>query len=536
MKYLFLKGITILIRFIMLDNKQYEFNLNDYTDELMNKVEQNLNLKNVSFNNIEESKRNCSLILVDKEYFIDFISIFNPLGPNQLKVDILAKEKTTADKHLHDLKLMMKDLMIEDWIQCIWLLDHQSEEFAEDLYKDIHSVENSLRRLINTVLSHFLGVDWWSFMPTHLTKKYSKRISGYQEKAPGFKNVYANLLSIDTNDLTSILEYKTYRMKEKTIFNTPDPFVPEHLFPSSDLFQFQYIMSDIIHNDKSIEDHRADLTKLLEDQMEVDTDFWERFFSPLFSCKLSEFRGKWENFSKDRNHVAHNKLIDEKLYQKFKRGIKDLFRLITEAEGNFEKVLKLQNDKFLEYMKKYENEQIYRSQIEARQSIAEQAGIEILSENQIYFLFVEYINETFENISDEIYYRTDIEVAYNEPDTMKSEMIFEIKNNILGTSIHVDVEALIDEAVGCTSILKLLVYYNGDLKENFEISFLNGEVEYNDDQGTYMPKIANELDVSALEKIEIFIFELLEIEMPEISEDDLASFVREIRKRNAGDF
>ncbi|MEB9822221.1 hypothetical protein P4K54_24450 [Bacillus cereus] len=270
--------------------------------------------------------------------------------------------------------------------------------------------------------------------------------------------------------------------------------------------------------------------------MEVDIDFWESFFSPLFSCTLREFSGKWENFSKDRNHVAHNKLIDDKLYRKFKRVMDDLLGKITEAEEKFEEVLKIKSDDFLEYMKMYEAENLHRVQIESRQAIAEQAGIEILSQDQIFFLFLEHVHETFGNISDTIYYRTDIDVTYDEPETLESEKIFEVKNNILGTSIHVDADTLIDEEVGCTSTLKLSVYYNANLKENFEISFLNGEAEYNDDQGTYMPKIADELDVSALERIENYIFGLLEKEMPEISEADLASFIRETIKRNSGDF
>ncbi|HDR3313502.1 MULTISPECIES: hypothetical protein [Bacillus] len=525
-----------MIRFIMLDNKQNEFNFKNYTDELMRKVEQTLNLTHLSFNHTEESKRSCSLILAEKEYFVDFSIMFNLLGADQLRVDISTKENTAVDKDLHDLKIMLKDLMVEEWMQCVWLVDYQSEEFAEDLYKNIHSVENSLRRLINAVLSHHLGIEWWSFMPTHLTKKYSQRINGYREKAPGFKDVYANLLSIDTSDLISILKFKTYKIKSQSIFNTPDPFSPDSLVHNPALVQFQYIMSDIINNDKSIEDHRADLTKLLEEQMEVDIDFWESFFSPLFSCTLREFSGKWENFSKDRNHVAHNKLIDDKLYRKFKKVMDDLFGKITEAEEKFEEVLKIKSDDFLEYMKMYEAENLHRVQIESRQAIAEQAGIEILSQDQIFFLFLEHVHETFGNISDTIYYRTDIDVTYDEPETLESEKIFEVKNNILGTSIHVDADTLIDEEVGCTSTLKLSVYYNANLKENFEISFLNGEAEYNDDQGTYMPKIADELDVSDLEKIENYIFGLLEKEMPEISEDDLASFIRETIKRNSGDF
>lgn len=516
----------------MIDIKLNNFNLEKYTDELMEKVKMELNSETLSFYQTQESKRSCFLILDKKEYFIDFIFIATHEN-FQLKVDIRAKEKEKADKELHDLKIKIKDLIVEDWKQCVWLTDHQSEEFAEDLYKNVHFVENSLRRVINTVLFHHLGGDWWRFMPIHLTNKYSTRISGYQDRAPSFKNVHANLLSIDTDDLVSILEFKTYQMKDQSIFSGINPFIPDSLQQAEvlkrkqDLGKFNYIMSDIINNKKSIESHQKALTNLLKEQMEIDIDLWEKFFFPWFPCTLREFSGKWKHFSTDRNHVAHNKFIDIKLYQKFKKSMEDLLKIITEAEEKFEEYLKQESTQFLEYMKQSEIEDSYQRQREEKKSIAEEAGIEILDTDQIISLFQEHITATFGDISDEIYYRTDIEITYYEPPLTTPEKIFEIQNNILKRSIHVDIEPDIDESDGCTSRVNFLVYSNGHFKESFEISYVNGEAEFNEDQGNYMPKTEDELNISSLEDIESFINRLLEEEMPEISEDDLASFVCE---------
>ncbi|WP_368895555.1 hypothetical protein [Priestia megaterium] len=516
----------------MIDIKLDNFNLEKYTDELMEKVKIELNSETLSFYQTEESKRSCFLILDKKEYFIDFI--FMATHENfQLKVDIRAKEKEKADKALHDLKIKIKDLIVEDWKQCVWLTDHQSEEFAEDLYKNVHSVENSLRRVINTVLFHHLGGDWWRFMPIHLTNKYSTRISGYQDRAPSFKNVHANLLSIDTDDLVSILEFKTYQVKDESIFSGTNPFIPDSLQQAEvlkqkqDLGKFKHIMSDIINNKKSIESHQRALTNLLKEQMEIDIDFWEKFFSPWFSCTLREFSGKWKHFSTDRNHVAHNKFIDIRLYQKFKKSMEDLLKIITEAEEKFEEYLKEESTQFLEDVKQSALEESYQIQREEKQAIAEEAGIQILDEDHIISQFQEHITETLEGISSEIYYRTDIEVTYNEPLLTTPEKIFEIQNNILKRSIHVEVESDIDESEGCTSRVHFLVYSNEDFKKGFDISYVNGEAEFNENQGNFMPKSEHEFNISSLEEIESFIYELLEEEMPEISEDDLASFVCE---------
>lgn len=510
----------------MIDLKLYEFDFEKYTDELMNNIKESLNSKKLSFYDTEETKRSCYLVLSKKEYFIDFIFI-HAEGRFQLKIDIQTREKEFADQELHNLKIMIKDLLVEDWKQCVWLTDHQSEEFAEDLYKNIHSVENSLRRLINTVLSHHLGGDWWQLMPTHLTNKYSKRIIGYQAKAPSFKNVHAHLLSIDTDDLTNILEFKTYTMKNQSMFSELDPFSPESLNPYQELGEFKYMMSDIINNHKSIESHQKSLTKLLEEQMEVEKDFWEEYFSPWLSCTLREFSGKWRNFSNDRNHVAHNKLIDDKLYEKFKKSMEDLLEIISGAEENFEKYLKDASTQFLEFIKENELEKSYLEQRQEEKFFAEEAGIEVLDTDEIISIFQEHITETFESIYHEIYYRTDIEVTYDEPLFTEHEKIFEIEGNILKRSIHVDIIAEIDETVGFTSTVDFLVYDNDKLEGSFKIDYINGEAEYDEDQEIYLPKTKNELDISSLSKVESLIYKLLEDEIPEVSKDDFASFVCE---------
>lgn len=513
----------------MIDIKLGTFDFKKYTDELMNSVKTELNSKKLAFYHTEESKRSCFIILDKKEYFIDFIFIATHEN-SQLKIDIRAKEKENADKELHDLKIKIKDQIVEDWKQCVWLTDHQSEEFAEDLYKNVHLVENSLRRVINTVLFHHLGGDWWRFMPSHLTNKYSTRISGYQDRAPSFKNVHANLLSIDTDDLVSILEFKTYRMKGQSIFSGTDPFIPdslqkeEILKQKQDLGKFKHIMSDIINNKKSIESHQKALTNLLNEQMEIDIDFWEKFFSPWFSCTLREFSGKWKHFSTDRNHVAHNKLIDNKLYQKFKKSMEELLKIITEAEEKFEEYLKEESTQFLEYLKQSALEDSYQIQREEKQAIAEEAGIKILDEDQIISQFQEHITETFENISSKIYYRTDIEVIYDEPLLTTLEKVFEIQNNVLKRSICVETEADIDESEGSTSRVNFLVYSNNKFKQGFDISYVNGEAVFNEEQGNFMPKSDHHLNTSSLEEVESFIYELLAQEMSEISEEDLAPF------------
>ena len=515
-----------MIRFVMINIQRESFNFKEYTTELMEKVEKGLAAKDVEFYSNKDRMRKCSLVLKAKQYFVQFTFIMTH-GTSQLKVDISREAESKDDKELHDLKIKIKDLIIDEWEQCVWLEDRQSEELAEDLYKDVHSVENSLRRLINTVLFYNLGGDWWEkYMPTHLTKKYNQRSDPYRDRAPSFKNIHTNLLSIDTGDLITIISFKTYRVKETNIFREDDPLMFGFAEPESnierrkDLHHFQYIMNNLMNDEKSIEGLQKGLTKILQEQMEVDKDFWEDYFSPWFPCNIREFQGKWENFSTDRNHVAHNKLIDYKLYQKFKKSMGELLTLITKAEDKFSEHLEQEMNNFLEELEEMEELEYRQREAEMRELKAEEAGVEIRDEDDILELLQEHINTAFEEIEQDIYYRNDLEITYSKPLLKDNdENMFMVVHNVINNSIAVDVESFITAEEAGTSNVTFSIYYNGDYQESFEISYTNGEVEFNQEQASFMPSTQAELDISAFEEMGNFIHNLVEEKMPEIEED-----------------
>jgi hypothetical protein len=518
-----------MIRFVMINFKGKSIDFKVYTSELMEKVEKGLTAKDVEFYSNKDRMRKCSLILKGKQYFVQFTFIMTH-GTSQLKVDVSRELESKDDKELHDLKIKIKDLIIDEWEQCVWLEDRQSEELAENLYKDVHSVENSLRRLINTVLFYNLGGDWWEkYMPTHLTKKYNQRNDPYRDRAPSFKNIHTNLLSIDTGDLVTILSFKTYRVKETNIFKEDDPFIFGFAEPEINIerrkenHRFQYIMNNLMNDEKSVEGLQKNLIVILKEQMEVDKDFWEDYFGPWFPCSLREFQGKWENFSTDRNHVAHNKLIDNKLYQKFKKSMGDLLMLITEAEDKFSEHLEQEMNNYLEELEEMEESEFRQREADLRELKGEEAGVKIRDEDDIIELLQEQINEVFGEIEQDIYYRNDLEVTYNEPLLKDNEQNIFVIISSLKKSLAVDVEPFVSAEEGRTSHVNFLVYYNGEFQESFEISYTNGEVEFNEDQGCFMPSIQDDLDVSAFEELETLVHNLVKDKMPEI-EDDTASF------------
>ncbi|MMZ47731.1 hypothetical protein D1872_93820 [compost metagenome] len=522
-----------MIKFVMINKKNNRFDFYSYTNEIMNNLKIELESNGLEFYLNKETIRKATFEYKQKEFLINF-TVVATSETIQLKVDITLPTKDTSNLELHDVKIKIKDLMIGEWEQCVWLEDSQSELFAEELYKKVHNVENSLRRLINSILFFKLGGDWWgNYMPADLINKYNQRNDQYRRRTPSFDNIHTNLMSIDTGDLIRILSYKTYKLRKNSIFRDDDmasnPFEgfaePVNALSRDEkekLFHFQSTMNSIFFNSKSIDKLHLNLIEALRDQMEVDKDFWKDYFCPWFSCDFRRFSGLWHEFTTDRNHVAHNKLIDVKLSDKFNKSMTELQKLITEAEGKFITYTETEAANYLEEIK-FEAEAMERQRVQDwKEYIEEEAGVRILDESEIIEKYQDYISTAFDELIDNFYYRTDLEIIYFEPDLKEECDILVIKHNLIGNDLKVRVIPYIDSSEGVTSTVTLEVLSEG-FKGTFNLDYTNGEVEYNPDQTNYMPLVQDYWNVaSALSKMEKIISSLIERHFPEIRENEIA--------------
>lgn len=521
-----------MIRFVMIGLKQNSFNFTEYTNELMERVKSELKAIDYEFYSNKERIRKANINIKEKEFLVQFTYIVTH-ETMQLKIDISMVEKDVTDLDLHDLKIKLKDLVISDWEQCVWLEDRQSEAFAEELYKDIHSVENALRRLINTVLFYNLGGDWWEkYMPIDLINKYNQRNDKYKRRAPSFKNIHTNLMSIDTKDLVSILGFKTYKMKENNIFRGQftgyvDPFISEiEVHPLSkegneSLNQFQYIMNNLIYDGGSFNHFQSKLSELLTEQMEIDKDFWEDYFAKWFSCDFRQFQGQWVEFNLDRNHVAHNKLIDNKLFKKFKASMNQLLELILEAEEKFLKHLETEMTQYLDELEAESNQR----EFDYKDLIEEESGVNIRSDDSIIELFQEQIDNILDDLKQNLYYRSDMEITYTRPALTNYGEVFRVDYSPGNSSLKVEVEPHIDDSEGATSYVTFtIVRNNRDVLNKYRIYYTNGKAEYNEDQTNFMPLTYDELDVSGLENLREFLESFIEDNMPEVTDDEIAPY------------
>ena len=212
----------------------------------------------------------------------------------QLKIKVEPQKVLEAyDQDLEQLKIDLKDMFLglAANAKCIWLDDSQSLELSRILYSETNKTENTLRKFINMVMVERYGTTWWeTLVPKDIKKKYKDRMKVYKRDVPVFRNVSDYLLSIDADDLMKLMTIK--------------------------IKQWEPSKTDAIENAISENDEKKLMT-LIKAQHVTKISLWESIFKKYFDESFGEY---WDEFCKNRNHVAHNKLLSYSAFTVFKEG------------------------------------------------------------------------------------------------------------------------------------------------------------------------------------------------------------------------
>ncbi|MDX5756392.1 hypothetical protein ACT7CO_00150 [Bacillus pacificus] len=182
------------------------------------------------------------------------------------------------------------------------------------------------------------------------------------------------------------------------------------------------------------------------------------------------------------------------------------------------------------YLEKLEEQEVMQmmgdneAELHYRRRIREEAAVEILDEDEILEKFKAIVSEAFGNLQEMLYYRSDIELEFEEQNLLNNEKAFEITHNYFDCTLHMATEVALDSSECGESTVNFILFYNNTPQTTFKITFTNGSSYFDDDQGTYMPDNEAELDIDDLEIIETEISYFMKNYMPEIEEDDIASF------------
>lgn len=367
------------------------------------------------------------------------------------------------DKYLERLKFSLKELLKDDWKRILWLYDFEAAFLSSELYPDIYYVENQLRQFINEIMNKMYGIGWWeSLISNELIDKYKSRLVGYKKLVSGFKNIDDKLLSIDVADLNKILHLKIFKWN-----------------PQYDAVIESYIIG------KSSNENMDILLNKLKHQLELQVDVWDKCFSEFLP---DDFDDLFKKFCADRNHVAHNKLLDRQAYDSINLTINRLKdHLVAAMESASHSILSDQ-------IQKKEREHLITIGEKERQET--ESGVRVLNSKEIIDEFESALIEIYNEVEEALRFRQDIEVL--EYYGLESEdhplTLFDVKYKITQEQIKVIYELDINDEPGISSYLNLKLSneigkYIGEMK----LEYINGKAEWDDESSTYMPISENGL-------------------------------------------
>lgn len=384
------------------------------------------------------------------------------------------KSEQSYDAFLEKLKLAIKNSMVRDWYKCVWISDSQSLWLSREVYSEIYMAENELRAFVSKVMIDNFGAEW------HDRPEFSKLSASIELNADNVKRNVPNFANIDVNLYTVTLEglMDTVQSDIYTDAMSSDSEVQKRI--KSKIFSTTQL------------DKMKSALDFLRNQYTKKYNIWDKFFIP-FIDKPEEFQTSLTSFIANRNHVAHNKLLDYSAKEKmlydthaFRGYIKEAVRKFDSENRSEEVEETLQA---IEDQKEYERE----AHLEIVQS---EAGISIRDRKKILALFREVIRDIYRDIHEILYFNEVLDV--NEINSLKDEMdeqllftIFNGRQELLNVYGLVD----IDDSEGATSVLKISVVGGNDEDVATEsIEYVNGEVEYNLEQTSYMPVVKDSLD------------------------------------------
>lgn len=430
------------------------------------------------------------------------------IGYSQIRVGIPVpqmREKVAGYDHfLEKLKINIKNALIRDWYKCVWIKDNQSLELSREVYSDIYMAENELRAFISRIMIEHFGIDW------HDRPEFYKLKASIEENAVIIKRNVPNFNNIDVNLYTVTLE-KLMDTVMTDIYSDAMQDSPE----------MQNLIKERIFATTQLDKMKSALD-FLKNRYVKKYNIWEKFFKPLIADSV-----KWEelltSFIANRNHVAHNKLLDYMSKETMLSDTREFRRFIREAVIKFDE--ENCSEEVEETLQAIADQREYEQ--EARMEIIEsESGVKIRDKKEILKLFQDTVDEIYTDAVNKVYFDEGIEVLgeCQLQDSVDEQLLFSITGK---SSKKLEIYGVIDidASEGTASAMQIRVYSADENIVNGDIGYMNGEAEYSPEQTSYMPVVMDSYDDSNAEIIKNAVDEFLERER----EDEAIVFFEEKR-------
>lgn len=344
----------------------------------------------------------------------------------RMKVKLEQIEPTGEyDLILEQLKIAIKNKMIGAWNRCIWVTDEQSEALCTMLYPMLFEAENEMRAFVNKVLIHYVGVNW-------IKKIGMEKYDLSHENLMGdFRRISPQYSGVDDTFISMTLEIMMEIIKKGKIYD-------ENITLSSADWNAL--------NEKGNKSADAVLG-YIKKKRKINIDIWEDIFKQYFDFDLSIIT----DFIKNRNHVAHNKLLNWSSMQTIKQNVEFFKNNIESADRKFEESdLSEELNMTIDAEEEAEREAAEARDWEEnylRNRIQGDTGVEILTENGILEEFNEIFNSLYSEIDDEYYFNPcfNISKQYAIESESNEQILFMVSSNAIKESeIEVVVELWLD--------------------------------------------------------------------------------------------
>lgn len=454
----------VLIKFVVIKNKNVLEQYSEYVEALLIKI---IDKGYADIYQIDtEEEYPASFFCEIKKDKIKLLIVFEfetYKGVKQLAINIMAEDYklNPDDVYLENLKMFIKSCIVRDWEKIVWLYDDDAYILSKNLYSRFYVTENSVRRFIHEFMFKTLGLEWWDIVSDQSIKdKYKARFAGYKTVVPGFSNVDDHLLSIDVGDLLKILT-----MKIEGWNSTYDADIECLLVGGTEGKEHKII-------------------EQLKKQLVVKEDFWDKYFKEYFD---DDFIKVFDEFEANRNHVAHNKILDRTAYNSIRRAIDKMDDYMQNALSKMYK-----EKKSLEQLQ-VEAQEYEELLLDAKQS---DAGVTIRNTDSIIEEFEKVINEKYVDIVEALRFREDVDISEMYFDsTYYSGKLFSAFSKVTKEKLDFYYTMDINDEEGAESVFSIeckqppfVLEENEDSKCFYvSLSYINGEAVYDDEQGYYIP-------------------------------------------------
>lgn len=181
-------------------------------------------------------------------------------------------------------------------VYIVW--DEVSQRLSADCYPKINRVENLLRHFISRLMILKIGSEWWQI---NVTDNISNKIASRDGRTPYATLALQDIFNVDFKDLLDFIYSNFSGFKTKNE-------IQRELAGCESLEDFQNLQSRTLSN-------------------------WELYFSDLLGV---DFRDKWNDLAECRNAIAHNKIIDDVIFNQIQTLSNDLRVAIESAMGKMD--------------------------------------------------------------------------------------------------------------------------------------------------------------------------------------------------------